>query len=412
MVGSFVVLLFVIEIVNTVLLHSLNGMFGLRPRSLDGILDILTFPLLHANLAHLLSNALPLMIFGFLVFLSGLRVFVTALASSWLGSGAAVWLIGLNLTVGASGLVFGLFAFLLVRGFFNRSWWQILLSVVLFMAYGGILFGILPTVAGFVSWQAHLGGAVGGVVAALLLSTRRAVPLRAGHRNQPTTTPALPLKGRAGVVVPVRCIPVSAREGLGGDDLDRDDLAVRGGVAERLALLVADDGRAQRGLLAEDVEIGIAGDFAGAEQERLFVAGNPGHDEHSGLHDSVVRRGLADVGVPEQRGELADAGFDLALLLLGGVVAAVLLEVALLAGSLDLLDDFRPARAGKVVQLCLQAVKSFLGKPSCSCAVGGRHGLLLFVVKQAKTPPRWPLFRLSNQLSGGKVLIHCSQSCG
>lgn len=180
-VGSFVVLLFVIEIVNTVLLHSLNGVFGLRPRSLDGILDILTFPLLHANLAHLLSNALPLMIFGFLVFLSGLRVFVTALASSWLGSGAAVWLIGLNLTVGASGLVFGLFAFLLVRGFFNRSWWQILLSVVLFMAYGGILFGILPTVAGFVSWQAHLGGAVGGVVAALLLSTRRAVPLRAGH---------------------------------------------------------------------------------------------------------------------------------------------------------------------------------------------------------------------------------------
>ncbi|QCB98473.1 rhomboid family intramembrane serine protease [Arthrobacter sp. PAMC25564] len=180
-VGSFVGLLFVIEIVNTVLLHSLNGVFGLRPRSLDGILDILTFPLLHANLAHLLSNALPLMVFGFLVFLSGLRVFVTALASSWLGSGAAVWLIGLNLTVGASGLVFGLFAFLLVRGFFNRSWWQILLAVVLFMAYGGILFGILPTVAGFVSWQAHLGGAAGGVVAALLLSTRRAGQLRAGR---------------------------------------------------------------------------------------------------------------------------------------------------------------------------------------------------------------------------------------
>ncbi|WP_427133285.1 rhomboid family intramembrane serine protease [Pseudarthrobacter sp. S9] len=174
-VGSFVVLLYLIEIVNTLMLHSLNGVFGLRPRRLDGILDILTFPLLHANLAHLISNTLPLMIFGFLVFLSGLRVFVTALASSWLGSGAVVWLIGgFNITVGASGLVFGLFAFLLVRGFFNRNWWQILLSVVLFMAYGGILFGILPTVASFVSWQAHLGGAIGGVLAALLLSTRRA----------------------------------------------------------------------------------------------------------------------------------------------------------------------------------------------------------------------------------------------
>jgi membrane associated rhomboid family serine protease len=173
-VGSFVLLLYAIEIVNTLMLHSLNGTFGLRPRTPGGLLDILTFPLLHANLAHLLSNTLPLMIFGFLVFLSGLRVFVTALASSWLGSGVVVWLIGgFNVTVGASGLVFGLFAFLLVRGFVNRHWGQILLSVVLFVAYGGILFGVLPIVAGYVSWQAHLGGAAGGILAALLLSPRR-----------------------------------------------------------------------------------------------------------------------------------------------------------------------------------------------------------------------------------------------
>ncbi|HET8880271.1 MAG TPA: rhomboid family intramembrane serine protease, partial [Arthrobacter sp.] len=164
-VGSFVLLLYAVEIVNALMLHSLNRTFGLRPRTLEGLADILTFPLLHASLAHLLSNTLPLIIFGFLVFLSGLRVFVTALAASWLGSGATVWLIGgYNITVGASGLVFGLFAFLLVRGFFNRHWGQILLSAVLFLAYGGILFGVLPTVAGYVSWQAHLGGAAGGVV--------------------------------------------------------------------------------------------------------------------------------------------------------------------------------------------------------------------------------------------------------
>lgn len=173
-VGSFVLLLYAIEILNTLMLHSLNGIFGLRPRTPGGLLDILTFPLLHANLAHLLSNTLPLMIFGFLVFLSGLRVFVTALASSWLGSGVLVWLIGgFHVTVGASGLVFGLFAFLLVRGFFNRHWGQILLSAVLFLVYGGILFGVLPTVAGYVSWQAHLGGAAGGVLAALLLRPGR-----------------------------------------------------------------------------------------------------------------------------------------------------------------------------------------------------------------------------------------------
>lgn len=172
-VGSFVAFLYAVEFVNTLMLHSLNRVFGLRPRTPEGLVDILTFPLLHASLAHLFSNTLPLIIFGFLVFLSGLRVFLTALAASWLGSGLTVWLIGgYNITVGASGLVFGLFAFLLVRGFLNRHWGQILLSAVLFLAYGGILFGVLPTVAGYVSWQAHLGGAAGGVVAALLLRRR------------------------------------------------------------------------------------------------------------------------------------------------------------------------------------------------------------------------------------------------
>ena len=167
-------LLFAIELVNAATFHSLNRTFGLRPRSADGLLDILTFPLFHANLGHVVSNALPLIIFGFLVFMSGLRVFLTAVAFSWFGSGLLVWLIGgWGITVGASGLVFGLFAFLLVRGFFNRNWWQIALSVVLFLTYGGILFGVLPGVAGFVSWQAHLGGALGGVAAAMLLKPRR-----------------------------------------------------------------------------------------------------------------------------------------------------------------------------------------------------------------------------------------------
>ncbi|WP_442961162.1 rhomboid family intramembrane serine protease [Pseudarthrobacter sp. J64] len=169
-VGSFVALLFVVELINFLTLRSLNTIFGLRPRSADGVLDILTFPLLHANIGHLTSNALPLIIFGFLVFLSGVRVFVITLSLSWLGSGAAVWFFGGGgITVGASGLVFGLFAFLLVRGFLNRNWWQILLSAILFMAYGSILLGVLPIVAGFISWQAHLGGALGGVLAALLL---------------------------------------------------------------------------------------------------------------------------------------------------------------------------------------------------------------------------------------------------
>lgn len=170
LMGGFVVVLAVIELLNTLMLHGFNRTFGLRPRSADGVFDILTFPLLHANFGHLLSNALPLIIFGFLVFLSGLRVFLTTMALSWACSGVVVWLIGgPGVTVGASGLVFGLFAFLLVRGFLNRNWWQLLLSVVLFLAYGGILFGVVPNMMGSVSWQAHLGGAIGGVLAAVLL---------------------------------------------------------------------------------------------------------------------------------------------------------------------------------------------------------------------------------------------------
>ena len=163
----------------------------------------------------------------------------------------------------------------------------------------------------------------------------------------------------------------------GGQDFHLDVLAVRCRVAERLAFLVPQDGSSQRRLLAEHVQVGIACDFAGSEQEGFLVAGNPGDDDHAGLNDAIVSGRLAHVGVAEQDRELADAGLNLALLLLGGMVAAVLLEVPLLPGCIDLLDNLRPARAGKVVQLCLQAVKSFLGKPGCSCAVGGRHGLLL-----------------------------------
>ena len=162
----------------------------------------MTFPLLHANLDHLLSNTLPLIIFGFLVFLSGMRVFLTALACSWLGSGLAVWLIGGGgITVGASGLVFGLFAFLLVRGFFNRNWWQILLSVVLFMAYGGILFGHHSDRGGLSSRGRHTWA---GPPAASWRAARAAGRSAARGANGPDAyqrrTPALPATGKAGVV--------------------------------------------------------------------------------------------------------------------------------------------------------------------------------------------------------------------
>ncbi|EMY32965.1 rhomboid family membrane protein [Arthrobacter crystallopoietes BAB-32] len=148
---------------------SIYFLLGNIPRRLYGLDGILFSPLLHADFNHLVSNTLPLVVLGFLVLLEGTRRFMVVLASSWLVSGTGVWLLGQGLTVGASGVVFGFLAYLLVRGFYNRSWRQILLAVVIFLFYGSVLWGLLPTAGGGVSWQAHLFGAAGGVLAAVLM---------------------------------------------------------------------------------------------------------------------------------------------------------------------------------------------------------------------------------------------------
>jgi membrane associated rhomboid family serine protease len=153
--------------------NSIYFLLGNIPRRLYGLDGIIFSPLLHADFNHLISNTLPLVVLGFLVFLESARRFVAVLASSWLVSGIGVWLTGQGLTVGASGLVFGFLAYLLVRGFYNHSWRQILLAVVIFLFYGSVLWGLLPTAGGGVSWQAHLFGAAGGVLAAVLMRKDR-----------------------------------------------------------------------------------------------------------------------------------------------------------------------------------------------------------------------------------------------
>ena len=119
------------------------------------------------RLAHLVSNTVPFFLLGVLVLLDGWRRwFITTL---WVivVSGATVWLISPpgSITLGASGIVFGWLTYLILRGFYTRAPGQIALGVVVLFFYGGVLLGVLPTDAG-VSWQAHLGGAIGGVLAA------------------------------------------------------------------------------------------------------------------------------------------------------------------------------------------------------------------------------------------------------
>jgi membrane associated rhomboid family serine protease len=179
-VTSFVALLYVIEAFDQVTGDHLEQ-DGIRPLEVDGLWGILWAPLLHANWAHLVANTVPALVLGFLVSLAGLARFVYATAIVWLLGGFGTWLIG-NLGaptyrgmpvetnhIGASGLIFGWLTFLIVFGFFTRHAWQIVVGVLVFLVYGGVLWGALPGTFG-VSWQGHLCGGIAGVIAAYVLS--------------------------------------------------------------------------------------------------------------------------------------------------------------------------------------------------------------------------------------------------
>lgn len=163
---AFVAALWVIEIVNSASGGDLTD-DGIRPRQLGGLWGVLWAPLLHANFTHLESNTIPLLVLGFLVLLGGLVRFGVVTATVWLVSGIGVWIVGGSNTVvvGASGIAFGWLAYIIVRGVFTRSFVQLALGVVILVIYGSLLWGVLPGQPG-VSWQGHLFGALGGVLAA------------------------------------------------------------------------------------------------------------------------------------------------------------------------------------------------------------------------------------------------------
>ncbi|WP_428844307.1 rhomboid family intramembrane serine protease [Mycolicibacter sinensis] len=177
-VVGFVALLYLIEAVDQVGGHRLDRN-GIRPLETDGLWGVLFAPLLHANWGHLLANTGPALVLGFLVTLAGQSRFLLATAIVWVFGGLGTWLIG-NVGsscgptdhIGASGLIFGWLAFLVVFGLFTRRIWQILVGLVVLVLYGGILWGAVPVlnVCGGVSWQGHLCGAIAGVAAAYLLS--------------------------------------------------------------------------------------------------------------------------------------------------------------------------------------------------------------------------------------------------
>lgn len=181
---GWVGLLWVLEGVDAATGHSLDS-HGISPREPGELLDIVPAAFLHSGWEHVASNSLPLLVLGFVAALAGLRRFAGVVLTVIVIGGLGVWLTAPanTVTLGASGVVFGLFGYLLVRGFVDRRPLDIVLGVIIAAVYGSILWGVMPTDSG-ISWQGHLFGLAGGVAAAFVF--------RRPRRTAIPATPPLP----------------------------------------------------------------------------------------------------------------------------------------------------------------------------------------------------------------------------
>jgi membrane associated rhomboid family serine protease len=174
LVVAMVALMWITEVVDVVAGGSLDQ-YGIHPRDVDGLPEIVSAPFLHAGFGHLASNTIPFAIMGAAIALGGLARVAAVTAVVAVVSGLGTWLIAPanTVTLGASGLVFGYAAYLVARGFLSRRIAELAVGAVVVAVWGfALLQGLLPQER--ISWQAHLFGAVGGVIAASLLAGRAA----------------------------------------------------------------------------------------------------------------------------------------------------------------------------------------------------------------------------------------------
>jgi len=174
MVG-FIGLIWLLQIVNAADSYHLDADYGIVPRSITHLPDIFSAPFLHFNWDHIESNSGPLFIFGLLAAYRGVIKFLGLSLVVAITSGLAVWFFqgSGELTVGASGLIFGYFGYVLARGLIDRSTFDTLVAVVMGLSYYYLLSIAIPGAPGGVSWIAHLGGLLGGVASAWIFRTSR-----------------------------------------------------------------------------------------------------------------------------------------------------------------------------------------------------------------------------------------------
>jgi membrane associated rhomboid family serine protease len=184
---AFVAATWIVFILGCVIPFDINSL-GVTPRTLVGLVGIPATPFLHADLHHLLSNTVPLFVLLTLLAGSNARSWEIVIGVVLLG-GLLLWLFGRQAThVGASGLIFGLVAFLVVSGFLEKRIIPLIVSAIVAFLYGGtLLSGVLPRLGSHVSWDGHLFGAIaGGIIAYMLTRERgRLVIKEPGDLRQP-----------------------------------------------------------------------------------------------------------------------------------------------------------------------------------------------------------------------------------
>jgi membrane associated rhomboid family serine protease len=179
--GGTLAVFWAVFVVNSLLGGSLLSL-GVIPRTTIGLRGLLFAPFLHGSFSHIAANSIPFLALGWMVMLRDERHFLPVTLAGMLGSGLIAWLLGApgSVHIGASGVIFGYLGYLMLTGWYTRSFGSILVSVIVTLVWGSLVFGMMPGAAG-ISWQSHVGGFLGGVLAARVVSPRlrAASPTRA-----------------------------------------------------------------------------------------------------------------------------------------------------------------------------------------------------------------------------------------
>jgi membrane associated rhomboid family serine protease len=183
LMSAFVAVLWILQVFNWADGYRLDYQLGILPHQVSRLPEIFTAPLLHVSWQHIEGNTVPLFVLGVLAAYRGIKKFLLLTLIVAVSSGLAVWLFqsGSAPTVGASGLIFGYFGYVVIRGFIDRNLADIGVGIVAGVLYWTILQVAIPGNPG-ISWIGHVGGLFGGIVAAWVLRTRTPNRVSAGWR--------------------------------------------------------------------------------------------------------------------------------------------------------------------------------------------------------------------------------------